>query len=154
MGDLFIIPADYRTYAAERTLRLYVNGELRQQSSASHAIWGVDEIIAEARARQDTVWQEPGGPVSLFAATPGVVPARTMLLGGTPSGVIFNEVTTGQRAAGFFRWLFFGWGKSIPQHSIEQYIRSAHAAEIYLQPGDDVLVHIDGLGTIWTGIVQ
>jgi 2,4-diketo-3-deoxy-L-fuconate hydrolase len=152
VGDLFVIPADYREYANARVLTMYVNGSLRQQSAVSQASWGIDDIVREARLRRDTVWQEPDGPVSLFPGAPGLIPARTLVLGGTPAGVIFNGVTVGQKAAGFFRWVFFGWQESIARRSIDRYIKSARSAGIYLQPGDEVVISIDGLGTLRTPI--
>ena len=152
VGDLFVIPADYRSYAESRTLELYVNRELRQEAPVSDAIWGIDEIVAQARARKNKLWTEQIGTVSLFPKTPGVISDRTLLLVGTPPGVVFRGVTSGQKVAGFFDWLFFGWEKSIPERAIDSYVRAARSEHIYLQPGDEVAIRIDGLGTIRTTI--
>jgi 2,4-diketo-3-deoxy-L-fuconate hydrolase len=154
VGELFVIPADYHEYASQRVLKLFVNGSLRQNSVVSAASWDIERIVQEAREKRDYIWEEPGGNVSLFPSNPGEIPERTLILSGTPAGVVFNEITVAQKAAGFFQFVFFGWRKSIAQHSIDNYIQWARREGIYLNPGDRVEIYIDGLGTIATQIIH
>jgi hypothetical protein len=49
---------------------------------------------------------------------------------------------------GFFDFMAFGWGSSIPQHAIENYIYDARAAGIYLHPEDEVVIHVERLGVL------
>jgi 2,4-diketo-3-deoxy-L-fuconate hydrolase len=147
VSNLFVIPKDYRRFAAETILRLYVNRWLRQREAVSRAVWDIDRIIAESWTREQTTWAHQGEQVSLFR-TPGQIDARTLIMSGTPPGTVFNALTVEQMAGGFFDFMAFGWGSSIPQHAIENYIYDARAAGIYLHPEDEVVIHVERLGVL------
>jgi 2,4-didehydro-3-deoxy-L-rhamnonate hydrolase len=153
VGDLFVVPRDFRTFGADLELRLWVNGELRQRAHVREHVWDVDEIVAQTRARRDTTWEHRGERVALPGAD-GVVPERALLMAGTPAGTVFRGIGLTTRAAGAAAWLFGGWSQPIARQVIEAYIRDARAARRYLQPGDRVLVHVDRLGVIANDIVR
>lgn len=153
VGNLFVIPRDHREFAKTIQLRLYVNGWLRQRELLSRAVWDLDALVEQTWARQDQTWEHRGQRVSLFATRNGTIKPRTMLMSGTPAGVVFNELNVENKASGFFDFVLFGWGKSIPDHAIDNYIRDARAAGIYLQAGDEVAIHVDGLGVVRNEIV-
>ena len=71
VGDLFVVPRDFRRFAADLELRLWVNGELRQQALVREHVWDVDEIVAQTHARRDTSWDDRGTRVALPARTDG-----------------------------------------------------------------------------------
>lgn len=148
VGNLFVIPKDYRAFAANVELSLSVNGALRQREKVSAAVWDIDEILVQVAQRQAVTWEHRGERVSLFSHEPGVIQARVLIMTGTPHGVVFNEVTAEQKAAGFFGWLFGGWGSSIPDHAIEDYITDARGAGIYLLTDDRVDIHVPMLGLV------
>lgn len=154
VGNLFVIPRDFREFSAEIELQLFVNTELRQRSKVSRAVWDLDEIVEQTWARNAQTWDHNGTQVSLFSEKPGVLAERVVLLSGTPHGVIFNEITAEQKVTGLFDFLFGGWGQSVPDHAIEDYITDARAEGIYLMPGDRVDIFVQQMGVIENRIVE
>jgi 2,4-diketo-3-deoxy-L-fuconate hydrolase len=154
VGNLFVIPRDYREFAEGVQLRLFVNGWLRQREQLSRGVWGFDEMLAETWRRKERTWAHRGEQVSLFAESNSEISERVLLMSGTPPGVVFNELDVEHKASGFFDWLLFGWGDSVPDHAIDNYIRDARAAGIYLHPGDRVAIHVDGLGVVHNEVVE
>lgn len=152
VGDLFVVPRDFRAFAASLELRLWVNGSLRQRSLVAEHIWDVDEILAQTRARRDTTWEHRGRQVALPGAS-GTIPDRTLIMAGTPGGTVFRGIGLGTRVAGAGIWLFGGWSTPVTRQVIEAYVRDARTARRYLQPGDRVLIHVDRLGVIENEIV-
>jgi 2-keto-4-pentenoate hydratase/2-oxohepta-3-ene-1,7-dioic acid hydratase in catechol pathway len=147
VGNLFVVPRDFRAFVESLELRLYVNSRLRQQSMASEMIWDVDELLAQTWDRRSLSWEHRGGQVSLLEESE-FVPDRTLIMSGTPHGTVFRGVSTGQKLSGFLAWLMGGWGSSIPAHAISAYVDDARSAGVYLQPGDRVAIHVDRLGAI------
>jgi 2-keto-4-pentenoate hydratase/2-oxohepta-3-ene-1,7-dioic acid hydratase in catechol pathway len=147
VGDLFVIPADYRGFAAGLELRLDVNGKTRQRASVSEAIWDIDELIEQVWLWQDRRWDYHGEPISLLVE-PDVVSARTMLMGGTPSGTAFQGVPLGIRVSGVAAWLFGGWDRSIVENVADAYAATAREEERFLQAGDRVSIRVEKMGQI------
>jgi 2,4-didehydro-3-deoxy-L-rhamnonate hydrolase len=154
VGNLFVIPRDYRKFQAELRLELYVNGWLRQREWLRRGVWQLDQLIRETWRRKDRTWAHRGQQVSLFSGSTDTIAARVLLMSGTPPGVVFNELNVEQKASGFFDFVLFGWGDSIPDHAIDNYIRDARGAGIYLHPGDRVAIHIDGLGVVHNQVIE
>ncbi len=147
IGDLFVVPRDHRAFAKKLVLQLSVNGALRQRSPATAMVWDVDEIFARTWAWKDRRWDHRGEEVGLLPA-PDAIPARAMLLSGTPHGTVFDGLRTRHYVTGVASWLFGGWGRPVPQHVVEAYIADARRAGVYLQPGDEVDIRVDGLGVL------
>ena len=147
VGNLFVIPRDWRGFTQELTLQLYVNHGLRQRSKTTNMIWDYDRIIGEIWKRRRTQWTYMGQPISLLGNSQQI-PDRILIMSGTPQGVVFHGVPTQQKITGFLAWLMGGWGQSVPFHAIETYIDDSKAARIYLQPGDRVVIHTDRLGVV------
>ncbi|MBI2422234.1 MAG: fumarylacetoacetate hydrolase family protein [Candidatus Hydrogenedentes bacterium] len=82
----------------------------------------------------------------------GAVPARTLILAGTPSGTVFAGIPKTTMAAGLLRWAAGGWGQAPTRHVIESYIEAAQKERRFLQPGDQVLIRVQQLGAIETVI--
>jgi 2-keto-4-pentenoate hydratase/2-oxohepta-3-ene-1,7-dioic acid hydratase in catechol pathway len=152
VGDLFVVPRDVRAFIAALELRLWVNGELRQQASVSRQIWDLDRLLAETWARRGVTWDHRGGVVSLLSPEK-TIPDRTLLMSGTPGGTVFKGVSTGTRLRGTLAWLLGGWDLSLPARVVETYVREARDAARYLQPGDRVTIHADRLGVIENVVV-
>lgn len=153
VGNLFVIPRDLDEFVAQTELKLAVNGQLCQQAPMTDWIWDIDEIFRQVDARRDVEWNYQGGKVGL-PIVDGAIPARTLVLAGTPDGTIFQGVPAKNMAAGLLRWLAFGWGQSLPDRVIESTIRSGRQSGRYLQPGDQVVIRVERLGTIETPIVE
>ncbi len=153
VGSLFVVPDDVRAFAAALELRLWVNGELRQRSPVAAQVWDLDEMLARTWARRAATWEHRGARVSLLPDA-GAIPARTLLMSGTPGGTVFAGVDMSARASGVLAWLGGGWQTPLTAHVVEAYIDRARAAARYLQPGDRVTIHVNRLGVIENDIVR
>ena len=151
VGNLLVIPRDLKAFADSIELDLAVNGKLRQHASMQLAIWDIDELFRQIQTRQETRWMHLGNEIGL-PVHDGSLPARTLILSGTPSGTVFSGVSTRTMAQGALRWVAGGWGKSIKQQVIEQYVTAANSQRNYLQSGDQVTIQVDKLGRIETDV--
>jgi len=147
VGDLFVIPRDYRAFGAERELSLEVNGARRQRSTVSAQIWDIDELLRETWKRRHLRWEHRGARVGLLGDGE-VLRARTLILSGTPAGTIFRDIGFKHKAQGVAAWIFGGWGTPIATHVIDAYVGAPDVRALYLQPGDRVTIRVDGLGVI------
>ncbi len=147
VGNLFVIPRDARAFARAIELRLYVNNGLRQRSKASEMIWDIDEMLAQTWARRLVRWEHRGAQVSLLGDS-AAIPARALLMTGTPHGTVFSGVPVRYMASGVLAWLAGGWDQSIESQVIASYVRGARSARAYLQPGDRVAIHVRHMGVI------
>jgi 2-keto-4-pentenoate hydratase/2-oxohepta-3-ene-1,7-dioic acid hydratase in catechol pathway len=153
LGSLFVIPRDYRAFAADLTLSLWVNGELRQHTPVSEHIWNIDRVFEQTWQRQAKRWQHRGGEVRLLDAR-DTINARTLLMMGTPGGTVFAGIDTGQRVRGAVSWLFGGWSRSLVDNVLDVYVDDAHSDRRYLQPGDTVTIRVDRMGVIENEITE
>jgi 2-keto-4-pentenoate hydratase/2-oxohepta-3-ene-1,7-dioic acid hydratase in catechol pathway len=148
VGNLFVVPRDLNAFAATLELQLSVNGRERQRARVTEWIWDLDEILAQARAKRTTTWSYRGGSARFPFDAQGAIPARTLVLAGTPAGTVFQGMNTSDYALGLLDWLMGGWDKTIAHHVIERHIAAARAAKTYLQPGDTVVIRVDRLGML------
>ncbi len=147
VGPLLVVPRDYRSFARDLEIRLYVNDALRQKARGAEMVWDIDEILRQVFARKGVSWEFRGRNVSLFDAE--TIPARTLILSGTPHGTVFDGVPTRVMVSGVAAWVFGGFlSRSPAAQVIESYVSAAREARAYLQPGDEVLIHIPRLGQI------
>jgi 2-keto-4-pentenoate hydratase/2-oxohepta-3-ene-1,7-dioic acid hydratase in catechol pathway len=152
VGELFVIPRDHRAFAAARELALAVNGETRQRAAVSTHVWDIDRILEEVWERRDVRWQNGGGQVALLTEG-NVLPARTLVMAGTPAGTVFQGIGMRHRAHGIARWIFGGFDRPVAETVIETYIGDPAVRAHYLQPGDRVTIQVEYLGTIDNPIV-
>lgn len=152
VGDLFVVPRDLRAFAAALELDLRVNDAPRQHARVAEQIWDLERILAETWARRAVTWEHRGGRVSLLAPD-GTIPARALIMSGTPGGTVFQGVDWGTRLRGAWAWLRGGRSRSLVEQVVETYIAEARAARRYLQPGDRVTIRVDRLGVIENPIV-
>jgi len=147
VGNLFVVPRDMRAFASALELSLWVDGRVRQHAPLAASTWKIDDLLRETWARRGLAWDDRGASVRL-PVVDGRIPARTLVMSGTPDGTIFQAIGTGQRIRGLGAWLLGGWGRSLPDHVIDAYIRDARDGGIYLQPGDRVAIRVERLGAI------
>jgi 2,4-didehydro-3-deoxy-L-rhamnonate hydrolase len=154
-GDLFVIPADWETYYQDLRLDLFVNGDLRQRAHPDNLVWDVRTMIDKTIAAGDRTWDSDGTPTTL-TAEPGVIPQGTILQTGTPEGVVYRAPDTRQRFLGFMEYAgSLGTNAdSIVDSALKVYVRDAKEAGVYLQPGDQIVTRAEGLGQIFTSIVD
>jgi len=105
------------------------------------------ELLAQTWARRATTWEHRGEQVGLLDAH-GRIPARSLILGGTPSGTIFRGIGLSHRIAGLSKWLFGGWSRPLAEHVVEDYVGTPQVREAYLAAGDRVTARAEYLGVI------
>ena len=90
IGALLVIPQDDNFYQ-ELQLDLFVNGTLRQSASAGAMIWSPRQLLSKALAACETDYEMADETVRIGACDH--IPAGTLLLTGTPEGVMFHPAT-------------------------------------------------------------
>ena len=154
VGDLFVAPVDLNTFARGLTLQLSVNGEERQRAPATEWIWDLDEIVRQARLKRNTVWAWREGEARLAFTEDGAIPARTLIMAGTPAGTVFQGVPGKDRLQGLIRWILSGLRSGPVPHVIDAYVARNIAEKTFLQPGDEVTITVDRLGRLANRIVN
>lgn len=147
VGDLLVIPADWRRFYRTLTIELLVDDRVRQIGRPRDMIWDADEILEQVTNAAGREWRVHGRPVPI-TARPGVIDPRTIILTGTPDGVIFRPPTRGQIARGIVRWLLGGFKGTPIQAAVAVSIAAAHRTGIYLHAGQRVESRADLLGRI------
>jgi 2-keto-4-pentenoate hydratase/2-oxohepta-3-ene-1,7-dioic acid hydratase in catechol pathway len=89
VGPFLVVPDDLDAFLAGVTLELWVNGALRQRSPASAMIWDLPALVERSFAWRERAYRHAGGTRSILPAPDGI-PARALVLSGTPGGVIFQ----------------------------------------------------------------
>lgn len=151
VGNLFVIPKDFQRFYKSLKLELWCNGEKRQEAKPANLIWDVQRILFEALARESLRWKWNNEVVSL-PIKDRRIPARTMILSGTPGGVIYRQPTARDIFLGVSETFFMlRWFQ--PQTVVEPFLRNEHFSRRYLKPGDIVQMKANRLGTISNRIV-
>ncbi|MGK0463524.1 MAG: 2,4-diketo-3-deoxy-L-fuconate hydrolase [Candidatus Azotimanducaceae bacterium] len=89
VGYLLVIPRDPQFYT-QIDFQLYVNGEMRQNASAQSMILKPQDIIRQAFISAAQTYYRGDETVHLLPS--GIIPAGTLILSGTPGGVIFKPL--------------------------------------------------------------
>jgi len=97
VGPLLVIPRDADAFYRDLTIELYVDGDLRQRASGDQMIWSPSDIAARALEDCDVAYRRREGVVALTDCAG--IPPRTLLLTGTPGGVLFHPLTLWSKRA-------------------------------------------------------
>lgn len=151
IGDLLVIPADVRAFYKGLRLELYVNGTRRQLAEPATLTWDLDRMLDEVFERQGSTWVVKGVETGL-AIRSHVIPARVIILSGTPDGSVFRRPTPRQLFLGVMETVFFLHWTDLA-HLFDPTIREAREGKRYLQPGDIVHKQADFLGIIENTVV-
>lgn len=154
-GPYMVVPRDWRAFVKELELRLSVNGKIRQHGSAKDMIWKIDEIIERSlsvRGEKKSFYQD--GMVKLFEGD--CIPANSIIITGTPSGVVFNAPAKSFIFGRVLKYTFTGRFFSTKMHPyiLQQYLKKEMTNPRYLRPGDYVESTINYLGTIKTSVQE
>jgi len=147
VGNLFVIPTDLETFSRSLTLSLSVNGEARQAAPVSRMVWSLRDILLQTEARKDKRWAF-GATWASLPNRGGRVPARAMIMSGTPSGTVFEGIRTMHKVRGFLDYLLGGWDRPMQQWVVGRYIREEHNLGRYLKAGDIVHMRVDRMGEL------
>jgi 2,4-diketo-3-deoxy-L-fuconate hydrolase len=148
VGDLYVVPRDLDAFVQGLTLQLSVNGVERQRTAVTNWLWGLDQILIETGQARDRSWAWREGEARLPISEDGIIPARTLILAGTPDGTIFAGIYTRAYPMGLWRFLAGGWSESITRNVIEAQIAHAEARNEYLEQGDQVTIRVDAMGAL------
>jgi len=97
VGPLLVIPRDADGFRRELDLELYVNDALRQRAVGGQMIWSPAEILDHALAGCAVVYHREAGTIPLTDCNG--IPMRTLILTGTPGGVLFHPLTLWSKRA-------------------------------------------------------
>jgi 2,4-diketo-3-deoxy-L-fuconate hydrolase len=152
-GPYLVIPRDWRSFVQELQLKLTVNGEVRQIGNARDMVWNINKIIDKSLAvkgESKSYYQDK--MVKLFEGDG--IPANSIVITGTPAGVVFNAPSTGFIVGRVTKYIFTGQFLSLKMHPyiLKQYLKKELKNPRYLKPGDHVETSITYLGTIRTEI--
>lgn len=148
VGDLYVVPRDLGAFVQGLTLQLSVNGIERQRTVVTNWLWDLDQILIETGQARDRSWEWRQGEARLPISADGTIPARTLILAGTPDGTVFAGVYNRAYAVGLWRFLAGGWSESVTRHVIEAQIAHAEARNEYLEQGDQVTIRVDTMGAL------
>jgi 2,4-diketo-3-deoxy-L-fuconate hydrolase len=154
-GPYMVIPRDWRIFVNELDLTLSVNGKVRQHGNAKEMVWNIDRIIGQSlsvKGEKKSFYQDK--MVHLFEGN--CIPANSIMITGTPSGVVFNAPTKGFIFGKVTKYIFTGGFFRTKMHPyiLQQYLKKELKNPRYLKPGDHVESSIRFLGTIKTSIEQ
>lgn len=90
VGPLLVIPRQ-ENFFKQLEISLYLNGKLRQRSEAMDMIWSPQELLEKALADCESTYF--AGDQAHHITDCDKVPAGTLLLTGTPGGVLFRLAT-------------------------------------------------------------
>ena len=152
VGNLFVIPKDFRTFYRTLRMKLYVDGQLHQDAKPEEMVWGIDRMIQQTFQDEGRAWECGGRYVSL-PVRDGELAARTILLSGTSDGVILRKPSSRQLVLGLLEAALGGF-RNMQAVLIEPAVREAQEQRRYLQPGMQVVVRADKLGIIRNRIVS
>jgi 2-keto-4-pentenoate hydratase/2-oxohepta-3-ene-1,7-dioic acid hydratase in catechol pathway len=154
-GPYMVIPRNWRTFVKELQLKLSVNGVSRQEGFAKDMVWNIQTIIERSLAvtgDKKSFYQDK--MVALFEGNS--IPANSIIITGTPAGVVFNAPTKKFIFGAVTKYLFTGRFVNTKMHPyiLTQYLKKEMKNPRYLKPGDTVETSISYLGTIKTNIVK
>jgi len=152
-GPYMVIPRDWHAFVKELQLQLSVNGKVRQQGSAQDMVWNIDKIIERSlsvKTKKKSFYQDK--MIALFEGN--CIPANSIIITGTPSGVVFNAPAKGFIFGTVTKYLFTGEFFNMKMHPyiLQQYLKKEMTNPRYLKPGDHVETSITFLGTIKTSV--
>ena len=145
IGNLLVVPKDFETFYPQIELRLYVNNALRQKAYTSELTLNPRQIVNTIWENAEALYDYQGGKTSLLA-NPDLIEKGTIILTGTPAGVVFSPPTFRQIMSGIPGYILsFNWSNRSP---LDGYFRGAEEARLFLQKGDQVISSANYLGIL------
>ena len=154
-GPYMVIPRDWRAFVNELELKLSVNGQQRQHGNAKDMVWNIEKIIEQSlsvKGEKKSYYRDK--MVSLFEGN--CIPPNSIIITGTPSGVVFNAPDKGYIFGAVTKYIFTGGFFSTKMHPyiLKRYFKKELKNPRYLKPGDQVETSISFLGTIKTSVKE
>lgn len=154
-GPYMVIPRDWHAFVNELELKLSVNGQQRQHGNAKDMVWSIEKIIEQSlsvKGGKKSYYQDK--MVNLFEGN--CIPANSIIITGTPSGVVFNAPCKSYIIGTVTKYIFTGGFFRAKMHPyiLKQYLKKELKNPRYLKPGDRVETSISFLGTIKTSVKE
>ncbi|HEY8915878.1 MAG TPA: fumarylacetoacetate hydrolase family protein [Chitinophaga sp.] len=152
-GPYIVIPRNWPSFVKELQLTLLVNGEVRQNGNAKDMVWNISKIIEQSlNSKGEKRWLFENKKVPLFNST--CIPANSIIITGTPSGVVLKAPKKGFIFAAVTKYLVTArfFGTKMHPYIMQQYLRKEMKNKNYLKPGDVVESSINFLGKIKTTV--
>jgi 2,4-diketo-3-deoxy-L-fuconate hydrolase len=154
-GPYLVIPKDWRAFVKALHLKLSVNGIARQDGYAKDMVWNIEKIVERSlsvKGKDDSYYQDK--MVKLFEGN--CIPSKSIIITGTPSGVVFNAPKKDFIFGSVMKYIFTGRFLSTKMHAyiLKNYLKKELKNPRYLKPGDHVESSINYLGTIKTSVVE
>lgn len=149
LGLYTLAAKDWHALLGEIQINTHVNGVQRQKGLASNMIKNPQQLLQDALyLGNKKTWSYQQQAISLLQDKQ--LSPSEVLLTGTPSGVIFNDISTTAIIGKTIKWL---WSLSFVDSSvfdyvIEQTISEALVGAEYLQAGDKIRLTGTYLGAI------
>jgi 2,4-diketo-3-deoxy-L-fuconate hydrolase len=153
-GPYLVVPKHWRAFVKELHLKLSVNGMIRQNGDAKDMVWNIETIVQRSlsvKGKNDSYYQDRR--VKLFEGS--CIPANSIIITGTPSGVVFNAPTKGFIFGSVSKYIFTGGFFSAKMHPyiLNDYLKKEMKNTRYLKPGDRIETSINYLGSIKTTVI-
>ena len=154
-GPYMVIPANNAGFLDDVSFSLYRQNELRQRSSTAKMIWPLDVIIERIFSAQ--VSRRPTHAQGMDNWLAGnVLSTDTVILTGTPEGVIMRPPSLGYRIASGLPYVFSGamFTMSVRDYVIQRYTRDLLEQKTFLQPGERIVLEGSYLGRLTVAIAD
>ncbi len=138
-GPYMVIPKDRDWFLSKVILKLYRNGELKQNGTASDMIWKPDTIVSQIFLAEQA--QKPTfSDVSAHWLPGDGITSDMVFLTGTPEGVIMHPPSLIHKIKSGIQFVFTGafLKTTIVRYAIEKYIADLIGKKYFLQPGESV----------------
>ena len=149
IGPYTVVPKNWQNFIGSVELSTEVNGVQRQKSNASKMIKKTDTLVEDVlRTGANKNWLY--GDRSIPLIDNAFIEKGSVILTGTPEGVIFQSITLTKKIMWGAQWaLSFSFlDSSAVQYVLEKAIESGFESGRYLQPGDSVKLSGTFLGSI------
>jgi 2,4-diketo-3-deoxy-L-fuconate hydrolase len=150
IGNLLIIPRDFQTFYPDIEIQLYINEKLRQKASVSELTLNPSQIIEYIWTNANKLYNYQNEKIPLID-NPNLIKEGTIVLTGTPAGVIFSPPSGKQIMEGIANYgLSFNWWNRSP---LDSYFKGAEESGVFLQSGDRIISSGTYLGILNQNIV-
>ena len=154
-GPYLVVPEDWRRFVSEEAIATVRNGTPMQSGSGAEMILDFRQMAGFVlEAGNAARWMFEGRPVPL---TPeGVIRQGTVLLSGTPAGILFRPPTEREIGCGAVAYVCLAGFLSVASprdYVIERAIERGLESRRFLQPGDRVEHSSSRLGRIAIAVI-
>ncbi|MES2824887.1 MAG: fumarylacetoacetate hydrolase family protein [Pseudomonadota bacterium] len=148
-GPYMVIPKNRREFIKDIDFSLARNGEIKQHANAGEMIWPLDTILRQAFNAH--THRTPTFAESSRQWLPeNMLSADTVIVTGTPQGVIMKPPGLSFKILHGSKYIFSGavFSMKATDYIIEEYIKFLTKEEIFLKPGENILMRAKFLGSV------